>query len=152
MRTDQQITNTLEHLIVTEFNDYLDKVDFKLDTITANNVSQEFPDVENGKCSTMIWIVPTYGENEELSFNSNLSSLSINVFITTKRDKTENLQKKVFGYLTALECLVWHNQSLNGEAEFMEITSSDFYPAIEGDRNYAGVEVVLRIRYTKIYE
>ena len=153
MKTDLQITNTLEKIIIRDLNNYIEKVDCseKLEKISCKNVVQGFPDVDNSTCPTMFWLVPTYGENEELSIGSDLTTLQITLFITSKRDKPCNLQKKVFGYLSAVELLLWNNTSLDGDADFTDIPSYDFYPAIEGNKNIAGIEVVIRIRYAKIY-
>lgn len=151
MKTDLQITNKFEKIIAQHLNEYLDKVECSevLEKISAKNVVQDFPDVDNSTCPTMFWIVPSYGENEELSVGSDFSTLQITLFITSKRDKQCNLQKKVFGYLAALELLFWNYTDLEGDADFTDITSYDFYPAIEGNRNVAGIEVTVRVQYAK---
>lgn len=153
MKTDLQITNTLERIIAEDLNDYLSQVECseELQEIDENNVTQDFPDVDNSRKNTMFWLVPSYGENDELTVGADLTTLQITIFITSKRDKNCNLQKKVYGYFAALELLLWNNTNLDGEADFTDISSYDFYPAIDGDRNVAGIEVTVKIQYAKEY-
>lgn len=151
MKTDLQITNQFEKIIAEHLNDYLDQIQCgeKLEKISNKNIEQAFPDVDNSKCPTMFWIVPSFGENEELSVGSDFTTLQITLFITSKRSAPCNLQKRVFGYLAALELLIWNYSDLEGDADFTDITSYDFYPAIEGNKNIAGMEVTVRVQYAK---
>lgn len=153
MKTDLQITKSLELLIAENLNDFLKDVDCEeeLEEIDEKNVIQDFPDVDNSRKNTMFWIVPSYGENDELSVGSDFTTLQVSLFITSRRDKNCNLQKKVYGYFAALELLLWNHTNLHGEADFTDISSYDFYPAIDGDRNVAGIEVTIKIQYAKEY-
>lgn len=154
MKTDLTILNKLEQIIGEHLSDYIPKVDgldFTLPLISPKNVSQSFPNVDNQPQPTMFNIVATYGENEELTVGSDLSTLNVSVFITSRRDKSSNLQKKIYGYFSALEMLLWHNQDLDSLVDFVDVVSADYYPAIENDINVAGIEVSLAIRYAKVY-
>ena len=71
------------------------------------------------------------------------------VFIVCRKDKQENLTRKVYGYFNAIYSLLRSNWSLDGEVDFAEITDADFYPAVEGNRNIQAIEVSVSVRYTK---
>ena len=148
------ICNTLEKLIGEKLNDYLDRVsglDFTLPQISPKNVSQDFPDIDSQPQPTMFNIVISYEENEELTVGSDFCTLNVSVFISCRRDKVTNLQKKVYGYISAFELMLWNHQNLDGYVDFCDVTSADYYPAIEGDKNVAGVEIALAIQYAKEY-
>ena len=154
MKTDLTILCKLEELIGNHLSDYLDKVeglDFELPEIKPINVIQDFPDTDNMRCSTMFNIVAQYGENEELTIQSDLATLDVSVFITAKRDKSTNLQKKVFGYYSAFEIMLWNHQNLDGLTDFADVVSADYYPAVEGDINVAGIEISIQLKYAKEY-
>ena len=154
MKSDLTILNKLEQIIGEHLSDYIPNVeglDFTLPLISPKNVSQSFPDADNQSQPTMFNIVATYGENEELTVGSDMSTLNVSVFITSRRDKSSNLQKKIYGYLSAFEMLIWHNQSLDSLVDFINVVSADYYPAIEGDVNVAGIEISLAIQYAKEY-
>lgn len=151
MKSDLQITNSFERILAKHLNDFLDQVqcEEKLEKISEKNIEQSFPDVDSSKCPTMFWIVPTYGQNEELSVGSDFTTLQITLFITSKRSAPCNLQKRVFGYLAALELLLWNYSDLGGDVDFTDISTYDYYPAIEGNKNIVGIEVVIRVQYAK---
>lgn len=148
------ILNNLEKLIAEHLNDYLDDVegvDVKLPEIGARNVSQDFPDTDSMPMPNMFNIVASYSENEELSVGSDLSTLNVSVFISCKREKSSVLQKRVLGYVSAFEMLLWHHQNLDNTTDMCDVVSCDYYPAIQGDINVAGVEISLAIQYAKEY-
>ena len=148
------ICNALEKLIGEKLNDYLDKVsglDFTLPQISPKNVSQDFPDIDSQPQPTMFNIVISYEENEELTVGADFCTLNVSVFISCRRDKVTNLQKKVYGYISAFELMLWNHQNLDGYVDFCDVTSADYYPAIEGNINVAGVEISLAIQYAKEY-
>ena len=154
MITTLSILNNLEKLIAEHLNDYLDDVegmDVQLPQIGTRNVSQDFPDTDSMPMPNMINIVATYSENEELSVGSDLSTLNVSVFISCKREKSSVLQKRVLGYVSAFELLLWHHQNLDGLTDMCDVVSCDYYPAIAGDVNVSGVEISLAIQYAKEY-
>ena len=148
------VLNTLELYIARYLNDYLDEVegmDIPLPRIIDKSVSQTFPAVDSQPMPNMFNLVVTYEENESLSVGSDLCTLNVSVFITCKRDKSSNLQKKVNGYATAFQLMLWHHQNLDGLVDMCDVTNADYYPAVEGDINVAGVEMTITIQYAKEY-
>ena len=154
MTTTLSILNNLEKLIAEHLNDYLDDVegmDVKLPEISTKNVSQDFPDTDSMPMPNMFNIVASYSENEELSVGSDLCTLNVSVFISCKREKCSILQKRVLGYVSAFELLLWHHQNLDGLTDMCDVVSCDYYPAVAGDMNVSGVEISLAIQYAKEY-
>ena len=154
MTNNLTILNKLEKLIGERLNDYLDKVDgldIELPKIIDKNVMQDFPDVDSMRCPTMFWVLQTYSENEELTTNSDFCTMNVSVFLTCRRNKAVNLQKMVNGYTAAFEMFIWHNQSLDNLVDMCNVTSADFYPAVQDDPGVSGVEISLQIQYQKIY-
>lgn len=147
MITILQITDAVQNVIATELNKHLKE----LPPITSKNVEVDFPEPDSQTCSTMFFIVPNYAENEELTCNADFSEADFSIFISCKRDKSENLIRKIYGYLTALEQTIWDNQELGGLVDFSDIVSSEFYPATSMDKTMAGIEAILKVRYAKSY-
>lgn len=117
--------------------------------IGEDNVLIDFPDTDRMPKSTMFYIQPNWADFENLTTESDSSIFSVAVFILCKRDKSENLTKKIYGYFNALYSLLRRNTSLDGVVDFTEVTNSEFYPAVEANRSIQGVEVSVSLRYTK---
>lgn len=148
MKNELTILSTLKTVIQSQLNTHLEQ---GLETITASNVQVDFPDTDQMPKSIMFYIQPNWADYEALSTESDASTFNCSVFIICKKDKQENLTRKVYGYFNALYSLLRKNTSLDGNADFTEISDADFYPAVEGNRNVQAVEVSVSVRYTKDY-
>lgn len=115
------------------------------EALINDNTIIDFPDVDQMPMKTMLYIQPNWANYEALTTESDNSLFNIAVFIVCKKDKQENLTRKVYGYFNALYSLLRTNWSLDGEADFTEITDADFYPAVEGNRNVQAIEVFLLV-------
>lgn len=146
MRNELTILNSLKTVMQTQLNDHLDP---QTETISERNVVIDFPDIDLMPMKTMLYIQPNWANYEDLSTESDMSTFNIAVFIVCKKDKQENLTRKVYDFFNALYSLLRTNWSLNGEADFTQITDADFYPAVEGNRNVQAIEVSVSVRYTK---
>lgn len=148
MKNELTILQALCSVIQGQINDH---VPDDLGKLTENNIAMDFPDTDLMSKNTMIYLVPNWAEYEGLSTNSDSSTLNISVFILCKKDKQENLIRKIHGYFNALYSLLRHNLSLDGQVDFTDVDDADFYYAVEGNRNVQGAEVSVSIRYTKDY-
>lgn len=146
MRDELTILNSLKVVIQSQLNAHLGK---EMETIGERNVAVDFPDIDQMPMKTMLYIQPNWANYEALSTESDASTFNMAIFIVCKKDKQENLTRKVYGYFNALYSLLRTNWSLNGEVDFTEITDADFYPAVEGNRNVQAIEVSISVRYTK---
>ena len=148
MKDEMTVIEGLRGAIIKGINDHLPKSEV-LTPLDENNVVIDFPDTDRMPKSTMLYIQPNWAEFENLSTESDSSIFSVAVFILCKRDKSENLTKKTYGYFNALYSLLRRNISLDGVVDFTEVTNSEFYPAVEANRSIQGVEVSVSLRYTK---
>jgi len=146
MRDELTILNSLKAVIQGQLNSHLDQ---GMEILNERNVAVDFPDTDQMPMKTMLYIQPNWANYEALTTESDNSLFNIAIFIVCKKDKQENLTRKVYGYFNALYSLLRTNWSLDGEADFTEITDADFYPAVEGNRNVQAIEVSVSIRYTK---
>lgn len=148
MRDELTILNSIKAVIQVQLNSHLAQ---GMETISERNVAVDFPDTDQMPMKTMLYIQPNWANYEALTTKSDNSLFNIAIFIVCKKDKQENLTRKVYGYFNALYSLLRTNWSLDGEADFTEITDADFYPAVEGNRNVQAIEVSVSVRYTKDY-
>lgn len=146
MRDELTILNSVKAVIQSQLNAHLGK---EMETIGERNVAVDFPDIDQMPMKTMLYIQPNWANYEALSTESDASTFNLALFIVCKKDKQENLTRKVYGYFNALYSLLRTNWSLNGEVDFTEITDADFYPAVEGNRNVQAIEISISVRYTK---
>ena len=114
-----------------------------------HNVAIDFPDTDLMPKATMFYIVPNWADYEALSTESDNSTFNVALFILCKKDRQENLTRKIYGYFNALYSLLRTNIGLDGYVDFTDVNDAEFYPAVEGNRNVQGVEVSVSIRYTK---
>ena len=148
MRDELTILSSLKTVIQIQLNSHLGQ---GMETLSERNVAVDFPDTDQMPMKTMLYIQPNWANYEALTTESDNSLFNIAIFIVCKKDKQENLTRKVYGYFNALYSLLRTNWSLDGEADFTEITDADFYPAVEGNRNVQAIEVSVSVRYTKDY-
>ncbi|MBQ7644252.1 MAG: hypothetical protein IJS84_04420 [Spirochaetales bacterium] len=146
MRNELTILNALKSVIQEQLNGHLEE---GFDSIGERNVAVDFPDLDLMPMKTMLYIQPNWANYESLSTESDASTFNMAVFIVCRKDKQENLTRKVYGYFNAMYSLLRSNWSMDGEVDFIEITDADFYPAVEGNRNIQAIEVSVSVRYTK---
>lgn len=152
MVNELAILERFKKVIEEQLNNYLDdsgEDGRMLPSIDCRNVTIDFPDVDQMPKSVMFYLQPNYSNYETLSTESDLASFTISLFVICKRDKQENLTKKIYHYMNAVYKLFRTNISLDGMVDFVDITDADFYPAVEGSRNVQAVELSISIRYTK---
>ena len=146
MKNELTILNQLKIVIQTQLNSHLES---GLEEISERNVQIDFPDIDQMPKTIMLYIQPNWSEYEALSTESDSSTFNVAVFIICKKDKQENLTRKIYGYFNALYSLLRSNISLDETVDFTDINDADFYPAVEGNRNVQAIEASVSIRYTK---
>lgn len=152
MKTELSVLNRLKDVIADQLNDWLkedEEYSELLEEIDDKNVLVDFPDVDNMPKNSMFYIEPNSEDIEDMTTCSDAARLNATIFILCKRDKNEVLVKKVFGYFTALYCLLRNNQDLDEYIDFSKITAVDYYPAVTATGNIAGAEVNLQMIWSK---
>lgn len=157
MKTEIEVLKQLKTFISTELNSYIDNphdidpTDVDVIDITGDNVVLDYPDTDNMKCATMFYIVPDVANFENLTMSSDLTNLDVTVFILTKKDKQENLISKIFAYFSALYKCIKADTSINSYVDNTDIMTMEFFPAVEGNKTIVGVEIHIRMQFTKDY-
>jgi len=146
MKNELTILNQMKTVLQSHLNDHLEA---GLAQIDEHNVAIDFPDTDLMPKATMFYIVPNWADYEVLSTESDNSTFNVALFILCKKDRQENLTRKIYGYFNALYSLLRTNIGLDGYVDFTDVNDAEFYPAVEGNRNVQGVEVSVSIRYTK---
>ncbi len=149
MKNELTILNQMKTVIQTQLNRHLES---GLEQINEHNVQIGFPDVDQMPKAVMFYIQPNWANYESLSTESDVSTFNVAVFIICKKDKQENLTRKIYGHFNALYELLRSNMGLDGHVDFCDVTNGDFYPAVEGNRNVQAVEASVSIRYTKDFQ
>lgn len=147
MVNELEILHKLRDVIVNNLNNYITYPE----EISSKNVLIEFPDVDLMVKRTMIYLQSNYGEYENLSTESDESSYHVSLFILCKKDNIQSLTEKAFDIYNGLYKLFRTNMTLDNYVDFVDIESFDFYPAIEGNKNVVGIEMLLNIRYCREY-
>lgn len=151
MKNELTIIESLKKTIVENIEKYIpENLSTRLE-INDDNVLIDFPDVDKMPRTTVFYIQPNWSDYEALSTNSDYSTFDISVFILCKKDTQSNLTIKVYELFNALYGVLKTETSLEGVADFTEITNADFYPAVEGNANVKGIEVSVAVHYTKDY-
>lgn len=109
----------------------------------------DYPDTDNMKSSTMIYIEPEDAEYQPLTISSDLAILHATIYIIAKKDTPTNLLQKVFRHSDEVFTLIRQNQTLNGFVEFSNITAMEYYPAVEANKNIKAIELSLDLQWTK---
>lgn len=154
MVNELTVLEALRHVIVDEISNYLDdsgEDGDSLPRIDEKNVVIDFPDIDQMPKSVMFYIQPNYSQYENLSTVSDSSAFTISVFVICKKDKQENLTKKMYNYFNAFYKLMRTDISLSGAVDFVDITDADYYPAVEGNKNVKAIEASINVRYCKDY-
>ena len=143
-----EILDQLKKVIGEQLNNYLEDMSSKgiLKPIDVENVEIEYPDTDNMRKNVMFFIVPDQIVYEDLTTGSDAVTSNITVYLLCKRDKQENLIKKVLHYSEAFLKLIRNNQSLDGIVEFSKVDTAEFYPYVESEANVSGMEMNLIIQ------
>lgn len=152
MKTELSVMNRLAEVISTQLNDFLkEDEDYSglLDEISEKNVVIDFPDIDNMPKNTMFYIEPESEDIEDATTCSDVATMYLTIYILCKRDTNERLIKKVYGYFTALYCLLRSNQDLDRYIDFSRVASVEYYPAVTATGNIAGIETGIRLSWEK---
>lgn len=150
MKDELQVLNQLEKFIADNINTFIDSEE-DLEEITSEHVSVDYPDTDNMKKDTMFFIVPDVENFEELTISSDLADFNVTIYLLSKRDKQENLIKKVFAYFSALYRCLKSDATLSSFVDATNLITMEFYPAVEGSKTIVGIEVQVNIQFTKDY-
>lgn len=143
----------LRDLIVTGLPDNFSADDGNADLIPLDDkaVSIDFPDVDNMRKDTCVYIQPDWENFEMMSLSADQATLNLTVTILTKGASNHVLIKRVFGYFTAFCSLIHSDRSLEGFVDHTEVTDMDYYPAVTASRTMTAIEATVRIMWDRTF-
>lgn len=110
MKNELTILNQMKMVLQGQLNDHLET---GLAQIDEHNVAIDFPDMDLMPKATMFYIVPNWADYEALSTESDNSTFNVALFILCKKDRQENLTRKIYGYFNVLYSLLRTNIGLH---------------------------------------
>ena len=147
------IMEKLRDLIVTRLPDHFSADDGNADLTPLDDkaVSIDFPDVDNMRKDTCVYIQPDWENFEMMSLSADQATLNLTVTILTKGAANHVLIKRVFGYFTALCSLIHSDRSLDGYVDHTEVTDMDYYPAVTASKTMTAIEATVRIMWDRTF-
>lgn len=109
----------------------------------------DYPIPDNMPHSTTVYIEPEEAVYESLTMSSDMAVLHATIYILSKKDKSEELLKKVFKYSEQITTLIRENQTLNGFLDFSTINTLTYYPEVDVSKSVKAIELSLDLQWTK---
>lgn len=109
----------------------------------------DYPDSDNMKKKSMVFLNLDYGELEEENTVSDIVNMKIEMYLLCKGDRNANLNKKVWTIYKQLYDTIRDNPTLGGVADFAIITNWDFYPEVEGSVGTVAIRADIRIQWQR---
>lgn len=145
-----QVLERLKDMIASQLDDHIEaQGSMTPESIDSNNIEIDFPDPDNMKRNSMLYIQPDNETLETLSMSSDLATMNASVFILCKGSRNAALICKVFGYHSALYRMLRGNQTLSGYIEGVMITDMDYYPQVTASKTVTAIEVHLQMQWAK---
>ena len=146
MTSELDIINGLHDILIRDINNYTSNA---VEGLDDNNIVVDFPDPDNMKKPTMIFIQPNYSDMESLTYSSDQTSYTMSVFIVAKKASSTVLQEKVFAVYDALYRLFKTNNTLDSLVAWVGVNSMDYYPALTATETIKGIEVSIQCVFEK---
>ena len=147
------VMERLRDLIIQNLPDHFKADDGNADLtpLDEKSVTVDFPDVDNMRKDTCIFIQPDYENFEQMSLSCDQAVLNLTVTILTKGAKSEVLIRRVFGYFTAFCSLIHSDRGLEGFVDHTEVTDMDYYPAVTASKTMTAIEATVRIMWDRTF-
>ena len=120
------------------------QTDFTLPTIPK--CIDGYPDTVKNTGNILLYVLPAALDYQFLTTSSKEQNTLLNVFITVKGSKQEELKKMMLLYATALYNAMETNPTFNNTVDLAYITNIQFYEDIEGTSNYKALEATLNVQ------
>ena len=153
MKTEMMVMERLRDVIVSNLPIHFGSDGGKADLTPLDEkcVSIDFPDTDNMRRDTCIFIQPDYENFEQMSLYADQATLNLTVTILTKGARSDVLIRRVFGYFTAFCSLIHSDRGLEGFVDHTEVTDMDYYPAVTASRTMTAIEATVRIMWDRTF-
>lgn len=102
-----------------------------------------YPDIDRLPYPTMLYLYIDSGSLVQDSTSSSLETVRVKGYVLAKGAALTSLIDTVFGWYEAAVIAITSDTSAGGSALQTRITEFDFYPALDGLANSAGLEITL---------
>ena len=110
MTSELDIIKGLHDILIRDLNNFTSNA---VEGLDDKNIVVDYPDPDNMRKPTMIYIQPNYSDYESLTYSSDQTSYTMSVFIVAKKASSTVLQDKVFAVYDALYRLFKTNNTLD---------------------------------------
>lgn len=148
MISELDILKGLHDILIRDINNFTSNA---VEGMDDKSIVCDYPNIDNMRKPTMIFIQPNYSDMEKLTYSSDQSAYTMSIFIIAKKDKPSVLQDKVFALYDALYQLLKTNNTLDSLVAWVSIESMDYYPALTADGNVKGIEVSVQCVFEKCW-
>lgn len=149
MTSELDILNGLHDVLIRDINDYTSN---SVEGMDDKSIVVDFPDIDNMRKPTMIFLQPNWTDYETLTYDSDQSNFTISVFLVAKKASSTVLQEKLFALYDGLYKLLKTNNTLDSLVAYTVVQSMDYYPALTADNNVKGIEVSIQVVFEKSWE
>ena len=146
MTSELDIMNGLHDVLIRDINDYTSNA---VEGMDDKSIVVDFPDVDNMRKPTMIFIQPNYSDYEALTYSSDQTSFTMSVFLVAKKASSKVLQDKVFALYDGLYKLLKTNNTLDSIVDWVGVNSMDYYPQLTATETVKGIEVSIQCVFEK---
>jgi len=118
--------------------------------LTAAQFVIDYPDQGNMRYATMVYIVP---ENENMEYSSLSTirvSMNIKIYILLRSAPLATLMQNAYEYYAAMVNAVNYDETLGDSIAEAAISGAEFYPAVSGLTNTAGIEISATLNYDRL--
>lgn len=149
MTSELDILNGFHDVLIRDINDYTSNA---VEGMDDKSIVVDFPDIDNMRKPTMIFLQPNWTDYETLTYDSDQSNFTISVFLVAKKASSTVLQEKLFALYDGLYKLLKTNNTLDSLVAYTVVQSMDYYPALTADNNVKGIEVSIQVVFEKSWE
>lgn len=152
MKTEYQIMEALKGFIVDNLaSNYsaMPEATSLLEAIASGNVVIDSPDPDKMPKKDTFWLEFDNGTAEEESSLSDIVAMAVNIHIMCSKDTQANLQKKCWGYYSALYKLLRSDQTIGGHVGFSMLTDWNWYPQVTAKPGTVCIRCTLTLSWQK---
>lgn len=146
MTSELDIMTGLHDVLIRDINDYTSNA---VEGMDDKNIVIDFPDPDNMRKPTMIYIQPNYADYEPLTYSADQTSFTMSVFLVAKKASSTVLQDKLFALYDGLYRLLKTNNTLDSIVAWVGISNMEYYPQLTASDTVKGIEVSIQCVFEK---
>ena len=117
--------------------------------LTAAQFVIDYPDSDNLKYPTMVYIVPENETMEYESINTICVTMNVKIYILLRSIPMATMIQNAYEYYAALVNAISYDETLDGAILEANVTGAEFYPVVVGLTKTAGIEISAILKYER---